>query len=706
VLHALVLAQQINVGQVPPAPPSEAVEEPTPQVNVRAKPSPRSASDWEVDQDTIASVPHETGADVLGTLPGVYVSNRGLLGQAPHLSLRGFEGTTGQDMEIFVGNIPLNQVSNIHAPGYADMRLVMPEAIRDVHISHGPYDPRQGDFAIAGSTHMDLGLDEPGFLAKGTYGSFNSKRVLLAFAPDDDRWRDSFAAVEAYGTDGPGGAGRGGERASFVGQLAFDDSQVSWRGLIAVGTARFDYPGLLSQNAVEHGEYPYDALRPFGRDLTQQFHIGNEITWEIGSGALKLGVFVSKTKMQFHENLTGYVLDVLAGMPPTNSDDTEQVNEATTYGLNVSYRRNVKVISKRDLVEIGAYSRIDSIDQKSTRLFPDGTIDQRPVDASIGATDIAAYIDAALYPFKRVVVRGGTRLDSLSYSTTDHTDNQGLERTAQGFHLGNKATIDYALGGGVHLLASYGEGFRSPQARELTEGEKVPFATIQSFEAGARMKTNGPAEYVDGKEHVAQTFQTSLVGFASWLSQDRVFDPLTLTNAPAPSSQRLGASAAVSVRAGILGMSASATYAHATFTASDDRFQAGDAVPYAPSFVLRDDTYLLTPLGKLAGDRVRGRFGVGIQGAAGTALPGGAQGKDIVYVDALASVGWRALDLSLNGMNLLGLRYYDAQYVYTSNFAQSAMLPPPSARVLVAPPTSIFLTLQVRLGGNMHLGDE
>ena len=681
-LPALVLAQTMTAN----GPTGEAAEEPVQQVEVRTKPQARSASDWEIDKDTIASVPHETGADVLGTLPGVYVSNRGLLGQAPHLSLRGFEGTTGQDMEIFVGNIPLNQVSNIRAPGYADMRLVMPEVIRDVHISHGPYDPKQGDFAIAGSTRMELGFDEPGFLAKGTYGSFNSKRVLLGFAPDDEHWKDSFAAVEAYSTDGPGGGGRAGERASFVGQLAYDDDRFSWRGIAAAGSARFDFPGLLSQRAVDSGEYPYDALSPYGRDLTQQAHLGNEFTWDIGNGAFKLGAWISMTKMQLHENLTGYVQDILAGMPPVNSDDTEQVNQATTYGLTASYRRQVKIVSKRDILEVGAYTRIDSIDQKETRLFPDGTINQRPVDASIGATDIAAYVDGALYPFRHVVVRGGTRLDSLSYSTTDHTGNQGLDRTAQGFHLGNKATIDYAAGGGVHLLASYGEGFRSPEARDLAEGERVPFATIQSFEVGARMKT-GP------------NWQASLVGFASWLSQDRVFDPLTLYNAPAPSSQRLGTSAAVNVRAGILGMSASATYARATFTASDDRFQAGDPVPYAPAFVLRDDTYMLTSLGKISGDRVRGRFGVGIQGAAGTTLPGGAQGKDIVYVDALASVGWRAFDLSLNGMNLLGLRYYDTQYVYVSNFAQSATLPPPAARVLVAPPTSVFLTLQMRLGG-------
>src|ERR1700733_9861527 len=137
------------------------------EITVRTKPPARSASDWEVDHETVTSVPHETAADVLGVLPGGYVSNRGLLGQAPHLSLRGFEGTSGQDMEVFVGNIPMNQPSNIRAPGYADMRLIMPEGIRSVRVSHGPYDPRQGDFAIAGSTHMDLGLEQAGYWGKG-----------------------------------------------------------------------------------------------------------------------------------------------------------------------------------------------------------------------------------------------------------------------------------------------------------------------------------------------------------------------------------------------------------------------------------------------------------------------------------------------------------------------------------------------------------
>jgi hypothetical protein len=717
-LHLLVLAQQVTAATSPPKVPDDicqvtpdapqcvaarelnlAVEAkrqqraeilPLPEdkpeeITVRAKPPPRSASDWQVDPDTIASVPHESGADVLGTLPGVYVSNRALLGQAPHLSVRGFEGASGQNMELYVGNVPVNQISNIRAPGYADLRLVMPEAVRSVRITHGPYDPRQGDFAIAGSTHMDLGLEKPGFVGKGTIGSFGSRRVLIGFAPEVEHgWNDSFAAFETYSTDGPG-TGRGGQRTSFVGQVAYGDHQVFWHCFVLVGTARFDFPGLLSQGDIERGAYPYSAQSPLGRDLTSQTHVGNEVVWYVHQGTLTLGAFLSRTKMQIHEDLTGYVLDVLAGMSPTNSDDAEQVNEAATYGLNVAYKHGIELVSDRDSLEVGTSARIDSIEQTDTRLLPAPFSAVPVVDANIDATNIAGYADASLYPSKRVVVRGGTRLDSVAYSVTDHLSHSGLDRTAQGLHLGNKATVDYAAGGGVHLIASYGEGFRSPQARELAEGQRVPFATIQSFEAGARAKAG-------------RTWHASLVGFGSWLSQDLVFDPLRRESTPAPSSSRVGGAAALALRWSIWGISASATYARAVFTGSDDRFREGDAVPYAPSLVLRDDAFIIAPVGEVSGSTVLTRFGVGLQGAAGAALPGGGEGKAAMYVDALASASWRAFELGLNGMNVFGQRYYDAQYVYVSNFGMGLALPPPAGRVLVAAPTTVFLTLQVRLG--------
>lgn len=661
-------------------PPEKAIE-----VRVQAKPPARSASDWEADDQAVAAAPHASGAEVLSVAPGVFVSDRSLPGRAPHLAMRGFDGTSGQDIEIFAGNIPLNQASHVRAPGYADMRLIMPEVVKAVRVSNGPYDPRQGDFAVAGSIHMDLGLERPGFWVKGGIGSFGTRRVFIAFAPDDDDLSESFAAFEADSTDGPGGA-RQGERASFVGQVGGGQERVQYRATVAIGSARFDFPGYLDQSYVEHGGDPYALRQPLGRDRTSQALVGADVIWTVGEGTMGLGAFAGKTKTSFHQNLTGYAMDQLAGGALGASDDSEMVNDAAMVGLTALYRHGVPMTSKRDSIEVGVSARVDSIDQSDTRLFEDGTKNTALVDATVDAMNISAYADFAIYPIKRVVVRGGPRLDSLSYAIEDRTKNAGLERTSQGFNLSNKVMADVAAGGGVHLVASYGDGFRSPQARDLAEGDRVPFVKVRSVEAGVRLKEQ-------------KLFQGSIVGFGSWLGNDRVFDATSRQSKEAPASVRAGAQLAMAVRAGFFGANLSGTYTYARFTGSDATFHEGDPVPYAPSMVLRSDMFIKGKLAKPFGKELTGRLGAGVEGIAGRSLPGGRIGKDLVCVDALAALEWRGVELSLTGTNLLNLRYYDSQYVYVSNFEKSEALPAPSEHVLVAAPTAVMLTARVYIQG-------
>lgn len=679
--HASCIRRAKTEAEIEACPPPE---EPL-EVMVRAKPPARSASDWEADELSVSAAPHTSGADVLSVAPGVFVSDRGLPGRAPHLSLRGFDGTSGQDVEIFAGNIPLNQVSHMRAPGYADMRLIMPEVIRSVRISNGPYDPRQGDFAVAGSIHMDLGLKEPGFWLKGGLGSFGTRRVFVAFAPESRDLTDTFAAFEADSTDGPGGTRRG-ERTSFVGQLGGGNESVQFRATVAIGAARFDFPGYLQQGFVERGGDPYAARQPVGRDRTSQALIGAEVIWSVGEGTLGIGAHAGKTATTFHQNLTGYALDLLAGEPLGDTDDTEMVNDAATVGLNVLYRNSVPITSKRDSIEAGVSARVDGVDQTDTRLFEDLSKNTALVDTTVDATNIAAYADLSLYPIRRVVVRGGARLDSLSYSIEDRTSSAAIARTAQGFNVGSKVMVDVAAGGGVHAVASYGDGFRSPQARDLAEGERVPFAKVRSVEAGVRLKEG-------------RLFQGSAVGFGSWLGHDRVFDATSRQSLEAPPSVRAGAQVAMSARHGPFAASLSGTYTYARFTGSDARFREGDPVPYAPAFVLRDDMSAAVTLGRPFGKELTGRVGAGVEGVVGRSLPGGGSGKDLAYLDAVLAVGYRGAELAVSGTNLLGLRYYDAQYVFASNFERSPTLPPPSPHVLVAAPTTVMVTLEVHVRG-------
>jgi hypothetical protein len=189
------------------------------------------------------------------------------------------------------------------------------------------------------------------------------------------------------------------------------------------------------------------------------------------------------------------------------------------------------------------------------------------------------------------------------------------------------------------------------------------------------------------------------VVFGNWLSHDRVFDAFARQNIEAPPSRRTGAASALTLRSGPFGSSFSATYTRAEFTGSDARFQDGQLVPYAPAFVARNDAFIVGSLGRFHDRHVMGRLGVGFEGVAARPLPDGRDAKDVVYADAVAALGWKSLELAVNGTNLLGLRYYDSQYVYASNFERSAALGPPTSHVLVAPPPTVFVTLQIHIRG-------
>src|SRR5262249_9813090 len=150
------------------------------------------------------------------------------------------------------------------------------------------------------------------------------------------------------------------------------------------------------------------------------------------------------------------------------------------------------------------------------------------------------YLDASLHPLRHLTVRGGVRVDGLSYSAEDRVIPSGTggntvstaaqSRTSQSTHVGKKVTLDYALLPSLHAPASYGEGLRSPQARSLSDGQNAPFTTVTGYEAGLRI--------ADGN-----FIQGSLAAFHTSLSQDLVFDPLTARNETVPGTQRNGVTA-------------------------------------------------------------------------------------------------------------------------------------------------------------------
>lgn len=416
---------------VPPAPPAAPVEpqaQPATTASTPVKPlevrvvgeaPPRSASESVQKRDVIEAAPHRTASDLLAVVPGLFVTQHSGQGKAHQIFLRGFDAVHGQDVEIWVAGAPVNEVSNVHGQGYADLHFAMPEVVKQLRSQPGTYDPRQGDFAVAGSLSYDLGFAEPGLTLSGTLGSYGERRLFLAYHPEGAP-DTTFAAFETESTDGFGPS-RAARRTSAIAQVSYElGSTATLRAMISTYAARFDSAGVLRLRDIDRGSVDrfatYDPKQGGDSSRTQiVLALGHEDDRERSSWSLS-PYFILRS-LRLRSDFTGYLVDNV------NGDSEQQVNQAITVGGTGYYRRRLKVFSDDDALEGGFSVRNDWVQQSQRRLsIVDDHTTKTLVDAAIRATDVAGYLDASVRPLRRLTVRGGLRVDGLSYGVQDQVD--------------------------------------------------------------------------------------------------------------------------------------------------------------------------------------------------------------------------------------------------------------------------------------------
>jgi outer membrane cobalamin receptor len=673
------------VSQAPAAAPSAAPSTSKPIVVDVAgeRVAPRAASEAVVPREVLKAAPHLTAADLLSVVPGVALSQHGGEGKAYQLFYRGFDAVHGQDVEVWVGGAPVNDVSNVHGQGYTDLHFVMPEVVRQIRASPGTYDPRQGDFAVAGTLRLDLGYGEPGVTAKATAGQFGARRYFMAYRPPSES-DETFAAVELASTDGFGPS-RAARRASAIAQAKYRlFERTSARVLATASAGRYASAGVLRQDELDAGQVDrlatHDAKQ--GGDATRA-QLVLDVARAGDDGVASIAPFVVLRSMRLRQNFTGYLID------RANGDLVEQGNRALTLGLTASYRHRLHWFSKADTLEAGVFARTDAIDQSQRRLASaDGAVTRTEVDASVRATNVAGYLDANLRVLPRLTLRGGLRVDGLFFATEDHGANaEGQTRSSMGAHLGKKATVEVRTLPGLNVLASYGEGFRSPQARSLADGETAPFTTVRSLEVGLRF--------------AHESLQASVAGFRTWLDGDVTFDQQTAQSEATPGTTRTGMAVDLSaLPSPWFSSSLSVTYTRAVFRSSDERFREGDELPYVPQLVVRSDVSFTPRLASLWNRPLTARVGGGLSYQHAKPLPFAEWGHDVLVVDATASLRLHELELGVDAYNLLDANSYDGEFTYASNFSRSATPTlVPARHVTVGAPRTILFTLAVYVGG-------
>lgn len=706
-----------RVAPTPPAapvePPSPTPPSPTPltvvghgeeqhqrvdvrEVSVQGDAPPRSASEVVRKRDVLQAAPHRTGSDLLLTVPGVFITQHSGEGKAHQIFLRGFDAVHGQDLEIWAGGAPVNDVSNIHGQGYADLHFLMPEVVREIRATPGTYDPRQGDFAVAGTIRVGLGLATPGITTKVTAGSFGARRFFVGYHPEGEP-EGTFGAFETYSTDGFGPQ-RAATRSSAMGQMMFEvGDHVQGRVLASAYATRFDTAGVVRLADIEK---THDEARRFASYTKRQGGDSSrgQLVLELSEKAHEVGSqwsiapYLVLRSVRLRQDFTGYLID------PEGGDTTQQLNRATTLGFTSSYRKPLRLFSDSDALEVGISGRHDWVEQSQLRLREvDDRVSDSLVNANVRATDVAGYLDAELHPIKRVAVRGGVRADGLAYATQDFVngantvsrlpdDVGGQSRAAQGAFLGKKATIDVTVMGGLHGLASYGEGFRSPQARSLGDGERAPFTRVVSYEAGFR--------YRDG-----QRLEATAAAFHTDLSDDLVFDQETARNERVAATKRDGLAIEGTARPERwLLATMSFTYTRAAFRESQGIYEKGSLVPYVPQVIARSDLAYTPHLGTVKNRRLDGRLGTGLTFMHRRPLPYAEIGHDIFLVDATGSLRWGPLEIGLDVFNVLDAQWFDGEFVFASRFDRNtAASLVPARHVTVGAPRTILGSVALTL---------
>ncbi|MCA9611181.1 MAG: TonB family protein, partial [Myxococcales bacterium] len=211
----------------------------------------RGASDVEISRDVLEAAPAAEGADLLRRAPGVYVARAEGDAVGHRIFLRGFDAEHGQDVELRVAGIPMNLPSHLHGQGYLDLGFLIPEVVDSMRVLEGVADPRQGDFAVAGTVELELGVRRRGLTSRTSGGSFGSFRQLVLWAPEEQR-DGSFAAFQMRRTDGFGD-NRNALSGSAIVQQVLGDGPWRHRVFVLAHGSRARLAGFLRRDDVQAG---------------------------------------------------------------------------------------------------------------------------------------------------------------------------------------------------------------------------------------------------------------------------------------------------------------------------------------------------------------------------------------------------------------------------------------------------------------------
>ena len=697
----------------------EVDEEDAVVVRGRAPLPSRGASDFNLRVGELGRVPRANATDLLKLAPGILLTNSGGDGHAEQIFMRGFDAREGQDIEISAAGVPVNESGNLHGSGYADLHFIIPELVEGLRVVEGPFDPRQGNYAVAGSAAYELGLAKRGLTAKYTTGSFATQRMLLMWGPQGQS-AHTFAGAELYSSDGFGqnrASKRGSAMAQYEGRVG---ERGSWRVGAQAYSTSFKSAGVVRADDVANkaiGFYDtYDTRQ--GGDSSRYSTWADIETTTASHTVLKQQIYFIQRDMRLRENFTGFLLDVQQPQQNPHGQRGDLLDlhvDTQTLGAKGSARWRGTALGQPQEFELGYFARGDKSSSTQQRIDAVTNVPYyTETDLDSRLADIGLFGDLGLRPVSWLNLRGGLRGDLFTYDVLDNCAQHTVRQPSSANPPGDQSCLSQQdLGryrdpnerrntssiavlprgsllvgpfGGFTGSVSLGKGIRSIDPIYINQDLATPFASVDAGEVGMSY-----AKGIGDVELMARS-----VFFRTHVDKDLIFSETAGRNTLANGTTRTGWVGAFRATGTWFDEAANLTLVRSTF---DDTHLL---VPYVPDVVLRSDTSVHHELPwKAMAAPFFGAISSGITYVGRRALPYGERSDTIFTVDASATVSWKMFELGFIATNLLDRQYRLAEFNYASDFrgeAQPTLVP--ARQFAAGAPRGMFITLAATLGGS------
>lgn len=686
----------------------------------------------------LRQVPRANATDFLRLAPGILLTNEGGEGHSEQVFLRGFDAHEGQDIEFVVNGMPINEVGNPHGEGLVDTHFILPELVRSIRVLEGPFDPHQGNYAVAGSAEYELGASQSGLSVQYSIASFNTHRVLAMWSPESSNGR-TFAGADLRTTDGFGQ-----NRAATLGRAmaqwehALSES-TTVRLLATTYATQYGSAGVLRRDDVLSGARDfygtYDSTQ--GGD-SMRHTLSATVEDSVPGRLLRFQLFGGLRSFRLRENYTGFVEDRPAPYRSGITQRGDMVDKnslAQTVGARGSVRLSAPWRGNTQAIEAGFYGRFDHVDASQQRLRA-LTVTPYRVDFDLehAVANVGVYLDTELRPVSWLSLRGGVRADYFSFNVLSRCDlhdtvlpggttvvdqlcytrdrvgprDPSARRSAGAIAVQPRATLSVGPFSSFLFTASVGTGARSADPTYIADSTFAPFVGLTATEAGVVYHKS-----LSGSSSL--TVRT--LYYLTYVGRDLIFNQQAGRNTLSPGTIRQGVIAASRFVHRTLDWVASVTYADARFVRAamdpgSTYFPAdqGNMVPYVPSLVMRSDFGWAQTLNCVTIDRtpIRARAGLGATFVAPRNLPFAQVSDSMFVVDASLGAGWRWLDLAISAQNLFNSRYELGVYNYASNFVQDNPSPDmlPARHFTAGAPLTVMATLTLNFGRNEPAQDN